>query len=217
MGTMPSASVQLSSCQIRKGGMCVKLLSCVRLFVTLWTVAHQAPLSMGFSRQEYWSGLTCPPLGDIFRTQGLNPQLFDLLYWQVGSLPLVPPGKPMGRTFLRAPWLFPVPFSTQVGVWYLSKEKHMLKLEIKCTCGHRWKRWVGTGSGSPSKESASVMHPSPTLSFCPQNPLACDRHDVGLSLLCFFGNPGLDGNSGQPWLVLCLPERVNTDQSVCVS
>ena len=39
--------------------------SCVQLFVTLWTVAHQAPLSMGFSRQEYWSGLPCPPPGDL--------------------------------------------------------------------------------------------------------------------------------------------------------
>ena len=37
----------------------VKLLSHVRLFVTLWTAAHQAPLSMGFSRQEYWSGCHC--------------------------------------------------------------------------------------------------------------------------------------------------------------
>ena len=35
--------------------------SCVRLFVTLWTVACQAPFSMGFSRQECWSGLPCPP------------------------------------------------------------------------------------------------------------------------------------------------------------
>ena len=33
--------------------------------MTLWTVAHQAPLSMGFSRQEYWSGLPCPPPGDL--------------------------------------------------------------------------------------------------------------------------------------------------------
>ena len=32
---------------------------------TLWTVAHQVPLAMGFSRQEYWSGLPCPPLGDL--------------------------------------------------------------------------------------------------------------------------------------------------------
>ena len=37
------------------------LLSCVRLFVNPWTVAHQAPLSMGFCRQEYWSGLPCLP------------------------------------------------------------------------------------------------------------------------------------------------------------
>ena len=33
--------------------------------MTLWTVAHQTPLSMGFSRQEYWSGLQCPPPGDL--------------------------------------------------------------------------------------------------------------------------------------------------------
>ena len=38
---------------------------CVWLFVTLWTVACQSPLSMGFSRQEYWSGLLCPPLEDL--------------------------------------------------------------------------------------------------------------------------------------------------------
>ena len=39
--------------------------SCVQLFATLWTVAHQAPLSMGFSRQEYWSGFSYPPPGDL--------------------------------------------------------------------------------------------------------------------------------------------------------
>ena len=38
----------------------VKLLSRVRLFATLWTVAHQVPLSMGFSRQDYWNGLLFP-------------------------------------------------------------------------------------------------------------------------------------------------------------
>ena len=47
--------------------MCVwaQLLSLVRLFVATWTVTHQAPLSMGFPRQEYWSGLPCPPSGDL--------------------------------------------------------------------------------------------------------------------------------------------------------
>ena len=43
----------------------VKSLSCVQLFATPCTVAHQAPLSMGFSRQEYWSGLPLPSPGDL--------------------------------------------------------------------------------------------------------------------------------------------------------
>ena len=43
----------------------VQSLSRVRLFETSWTVAHQPPLSMGFSRQEYWSGLPFPPPGDL--------------------------------------------------------------------------------------------------------------------------------------------------------
>ena len=46
--------------------------TCVPLFVTLWTVARQAPLSTGFSRQEYWSGLPCPPPEDI-PCPGLEP------------------------------------------------------------------------------------------------------------------------------------------------
>ena len=43
----------------------VKFLGRVRLFVTLWTVAYQVPPSMGFSRQEYWSGLSFPSPGDL--------------------------------------------------------------------------------------------------------------------------------------------------------
>ena len=58
-------------------------LSWIWLFGTLWTVAHHAPLSMRFSRQENQNG--------FFPTLGLN---LPLLPWQVGSLPLVPPGKP---------------------------------------------------------------------------------------------------------------------------
>ena len=47
--------------------------SCVQLFVTLWTVVHQAPLSMGFSRQEYWSGFPCSPPGDL-PNPGIEPE-----------------------------------------------------------------------------------------------------------------------------------------------
>ena len=67
--------------------------SCIRLFVTLWIVAHQAPLSVGFSRQEYWSGLPCPPPEDL-PNPGIEPASLTSPAFQVGSLPLVPPGKP---------------------------------------------------------------------------------------------------------------------------
>ena len=62
----------------------------VRLFATLWTVACQTPLSTGFSRQEYWSGLPFPPPGDL-PTQGSNPGSPAL---QADSLPSDPSGKP---------------------------------------------------------------------------------------------------------------------------
>ena len=64
----------------------------VQLFTILWTIACQAPLSMGFSRQEYWSGLPCPPPGDLPHP-GTEPSLLRRLHWQVNSLPLAPPGK----------------------------------------------------------------------------------------------------------------------------
>ena len=51
----------------------LSLFSHVRPFETPWTVAHQAPLSMGFSRQEQWSGLACPPLGDLL-DPGIEPE-----------------------------------------------------------------------------------------------------------------------------------------------
>ena len=81
-------------------GCVLSYFSCVWLFVTLWTIAHQAFLSMGFSRQEYWSGLPCPSPGDL-PDQGIKPKsLTSNLHWQVGSLPLALPGKPGNGTLL---------------------------------------------------------------------------------------------------------------------
>ena len=54
------------------------MLSCVQLFVTPWTVAHQAPLSMGFSRQEYWS-MCHFLLQGVFPTQGSNLHFLHFL------------------------------------------------------------------------------------------------------------------------------------------
>ena len=55
----------------RSGGCSVASVMS-RLFAALWTVAHQAPLSMGFSRQEDWSGVPCPPPGDLPKA-GIEP------------------------------------------------------------------------------------------------------------------------------------------------
>ena len=55
-----------------------------------WTVARQAPLSMGFSRQDNWSGLPCPPQGDL-PDPGMEPRS---PHWQANSLPSEPPEKP---------------------------------------------------------------------------------------------------------------------------
>ena len=55
----------------------LKLLSCVWLFATPWTVAYQAPLSMGFPRQEYWSGLPFPSPGDL-PDPGIKPRSLAL-------------------------------------------------------------------------------------------------------------------------------------------
>ena len=70
-----------------KEGYMLSRLSCVRLFVTQWTIAHQAPLSMGFSTQEYWSRLPFP--SSIKKAECQRIDAFKLWCW---------------RRFLRIPW-----------------------------------------------------------------------------------------------------------------
>ena len=75
----------------------VKSLSRVRLFATPWTVAYQAPPSVGFSRQEYWSGLPFPSPGDLPnpRIEPGSPTL------QADALTSAPPGKPLHNNLKR--------------------------------------------------------------------------------------------------------------------
>ena len=68
--------------------------SCIWLFATLWTVTCQAPLSLGFSRQEYWSGLPYPPPGDL-PNPGIEPRSLNLLHWQGDSFTAGATGKPI--------------------------------------------------------------------------------------------------------------------------
>ena len=70
----------------------VKSLSHVQLFVTPWNVAYQAPLSMGFSRQECWSGLPFPSPGDL-PNPGINPRSPALQADALPSEPWIPPKK----------------------------------------------------------------------------------------------------------------------------
>ena len=83
------------------GCCCCAVLSRVQLFVTLWTVARQAPLSMGFSRQEYWRGLPSPsPRG--FPNPGIKPTSLVPSALASGFFTITPPGKPIsgvGKAF----------------------------------------------------------------------------------------------------------------------
>ena len=77
----------------------MKSLIRVRLFATPWTVARQAPLSVGFSRQEYWSGLPFLSPGDLSNpgVESGSPAL------QANTLSSEPPGKPQNRGDLYIP------------------------------------------------------------------------------------------------------------------
>ena len=82
-------------------------VSWLRFFVTLWTIARQAPLSIGFSRQEHWSGLPCPPPGDL-PNSGIKPTSPAL---QADSLPLSHRKSPQGISG-QANYCSPHPEST---------------------------------------------------------------------------------------------------------
>ena len=76
--------------------MHILLPSHVRLFATPWTVAHWAPLSMRFFRQEYWSGLPFPPPGDLPHP-GIEHASLVSPEFQADSVPTEPAGKPNGQ------------------------------------------------------------------------------------------------------------------------
>ena len=128
----------------------------VQLFVTPWTVAHQAPLSMGFSRQEYWSGLPCPSPGDlpdpgIEPMSLMSPALADGFFttsatWEA---PISGLNCLLMRLLSRGKKLHPVPGLTSgLGSGYPGRVLIMLQGSpgILCEVGgwggrERWFRW----------------------------------------------------------------------------
>ena len=89
--SQPGPSVRHRSCRVS-----CKSLSHVRLLATPWTVAHQAPISMGFSRQECWRGLPCPSPGHL-PDPGIEPRSLAL---QADALTSRPPGKPIAQEII---------------------------------------------------------------------------------------------------------------------
>ena len=97
LGTTQHAKC-ISNMLVVKSVCCAKMFQLCQLFGTLWSIGHQASLSMDFSRQEYWSGLSCASPEDL-----PNPEiklcLLCLLHWQVNSLQLAPPGEALYMSF----------------------------------------------------------------------------------------------------------------------
>ena len=108
---------------------CAVVLSClshVQLFETPWTVARQAPLSLGFSRQEYWRGSPCPLPGNL-PNPGIETRSPTL---QADSLPSKPPGKPK-NTGVGSLSLLQGSFLTQESNWGLLHLRQIL-YQLNC-------------------------------------------------------------------------------------
>ena len=141
---------------VRKVKVKVKSLSHVRLFATPWTVAQQALPSMGFSRQEYWSGLPFLSPGDL-PDSGIKPRSLTL---QADTLTSEPPGKPEDKAydcFTR----FPVS-GHRLGLLYIisipicgEQTGNELKLQPLNPTQH-WSRWRPWGCPSPVWGSQEV-------------------------------------------------------------
>ena len=93
----------------------VWVFSNIWLFEILWTAAHQAPLSMGFSKQEYWSGLPFPSPRNL-----LNP---EILHWQVDSLPLSHLGSLQKQTSI---WIKATNYERESQIWSKSSNQNFL-------------------------------------------------------------------------------------------
>ena len=143
------------------------MLSHVQLSVTPWTVAHQAPLSMGFSRQEYWVGCHAP-LQEIFPTQGSNPCLLPcgwiLYHWAAGEAHLD----------IQIDWFWGTGWQSCRGCLGSSQEEeqagplgHKLKLlytgsvtEAKLTLLVAWQANEPSGRGAEARNMTAFRKPA---------------------------------------------------------
>ena len=133
--------------------VCACVLSCfsrVQLFVTIWTVARQSPLSMGFSRQEYWSGLPCPPPGDP-PDPGIEP---DSYVSCIGRW--VPYHEPHNRSLLVTSFCL-ISLSASFLISFISPAAEALPQHSRCCWRER-----GLSSSVPhSQDTQELTHCSP--------------------------------------------------------
>ena len=121
------------SLPVEGGRWNVKLLSHVRLFATLWTVAYQAPLSRGFSRQEYWNGLPFPSPGDL-PDPGIEPRSPAL---EADALTSEPPGITVIGCFYQPWWVTPMEFFGRDWLHTVMLISSSDKMHLQCLlCSH---------------------------------------------------------------------------------
>ena len=126
--------------------VCVCVCVCVQAHRQCGTVAHQAPLSMEFSKQEYWSGLSFPSSGDL-PNPGINPGSPAL---QADTLPSEPPGKPQFYAYLL--------HCTGIPMWVSGVESTCHAGDLGSISG--WGRSPGGGNDNPLQFSClgNLMH-----------------------------------------------------------
>ena len=158
--------------------------NCVWFFATLWTVAHQAPLSMGVSRQEYWSELPCPSPGDL-PDPGIEPAPAASPTLQVDSLPTEPPGKLISLILLIILFFFnwsKIALQCSASFCYLTTWTSYLYTNVPCLeppshsnphPTHLGQHWAELSLPSSRLPLASILHTvvytcqnySPNLSY----------------------------------------------------
>ena len=113
----------------------------------------------GFSRQEYWSGLPYPPPGDL-PNQGLNMCFQHLLHWLVGSLPLVPPGKPIIKPYTASRMLL----LSHLSRVRLRAMPWTAAYQAPPSIGFSWQEyWSRVPSPSPSRMLGILIPKRPSL------------------------------------------------------
>ena len=147
--------------------ICVRAKS-LQSCATVWTVALQALLSMGFSRKEYWSGLSYSPPGDL-PNPGIKPMSLTSPHWQAASLPPAPPRKPNAMHTVLIYSLETSQVRVSQGLYIMLRQAEMTRQGEPRGLHSPWSSWSwGVGS-----------HPGTRLSLSQKIHLGFNKHISG--------------------------------------